>query len=1079
MAVTILILGLLFSVNASPILDQSGFRDVIVAINDNVPQEKGSALIQSIKDLMTDTSEMMYFSSMTRFYIKEVTILTPKTWSIEKVPEIAGYARHGEVYEHASIKVNRMDTEHGDAPYTHQPGHCGEEGNPVLISDDYLINLMEMPDEMVLKYGPIGKVLTQEFTKYRYGIFEEYGYPGTEKNGEVYPSTYTEAFRDRDGLWKMALVNNTCSDTTLDGKLLHIEGEKEESRIVEGCDTDIDEETGEIVSDSCFFAANSQNEAFSSMGSYQYTDLVSVFCDHEYFQHNHVAVNKHNNMCLDETRDWEPMSTWTTILKHTDFDYGHNEGGYVDSTVPSFIVYKQPSAKFVLVLDNSNSMSSCSRLINLQTTLKRWVDNLTPSTKVAIVKFGTDNECATGSKSISKDCYIEISETNNGEKEKTILNKAIDDMTYMGNTHMSEALQSAQTIMKEEYADNRGAPGIVMLVTDGIANGPGPAIDDPLIFKPFEMNDIRVITLNLGAEIDTRMKTLVTQTGGKAFVSKDCAGIDGDAFQYASETFVPNDVGDKYFKSQSTSKETVIGVHMVSNGFQWFNHKFTIERNLNKEVNINMRLSQKGQEVDAKEFIKDVSVRLLETNEHISVKQEIDGFSLSFDQEYKNFADSYHTGTVDEQYTEQILEVYLYPKQPGPATVSLTTVEFETFAKKNFDTEEDVDYFITCEHPSVMEKDKEFKITSRVLRGTTPVEYANVEARIHVSRASDPNAETPPVYLELKDDGITQESGDEHKNDATYTASLSLEQLHVEDGTGISVMCNLVESPGGKWDDNNFFGKKRSLPTQEGQFTPYCCGTKDQKWNIPKTQDVTKLLRSSLATGAFLDPSLFVKDADLGPPARIADLKAELVGKPEEGLVKLSWTATGDDWGTGTAKSYNLVYSDQRKGLMKSNGVTRDSKMLISGNMEPVPAGEKMEMILKLDNHHVPGTYMFALNATDDAGKVSRPSNIARVNFHDGSPLVLDADPHLVHGFAKNDLPFDEKIRRIVKDERIVQRFMGLIEKNKKIVRDAENNVMEKRLKEKMGRRDASVERIMDKIKKDDVLRNIYKSKLL
>ena len=52
-----------------------------------------------------------------------------------------------------------MDTEHGEAPYTHQPGHCGEEGEPVLISDEYLLNLMENPDEMVLKYGPIGKML--------------------------------------------------------------------------------------------------------------------------------------------------------------------------------------------------------------------------------------------------------------------------------------------------------------------------------------------------------------------------------------------------------------------------------------------------------------------------------------------------------------------------------------------------------------------------------------------------------------------------------------------------------------------------------------------------------------------------------------------------------------------------------------------------------------------------------------------------------------------------------------------------------------------------------------------------------
>jgi len=1071
-----LTVGAILSVTGSPILDQSGFRNVIVAINDDVPEENGSALIQSIKDLLTETSDMMYFASMTRFYIKEVTILTPKGW---RLSEIAGEARHGEVYEHASIKIAQMDTEHGDAPYTHQPGRCGEEGEPILISDEYLINLMENTDEMIVKYGPIGKVLTHEFTKYRYGIFEEYGYPGSHKNGEVYPSVSTQAFLDRDGLWKMALVNNTCSDTKLEGKLLHIEGEKEQSHIVEGCD--IDDETGEIISDSCFFSANLENNAVTSMGSYHYTDLVSVFCDDEYFPHNHDAQNKHNAMCLDETRDYEPMSTWTTILKHTDFDYGHNGGIYVDSTVPSFSVVRASNAKFVLVLDNSGSMTSCNRFTNLKTTMKRWVDNLKPFTKVAIVKFGSYNVCATGDHSITKGCYMEISDKNNGDAEKRELHIIIDAMSDMGATYMSEALQSAQQIMKDEHNANQGQPGIVMLVTDGMANGPGPAIDDVVIWKPFQMSGIRVITLNLGAEIDTRMMHLVTETGGRAFVSKSCAGIEDDAFQYASRTYIPNEVGDKAMQNQTTSKETVPGQHAMTckntnNGTNCFKHSFTIEKKLNKEVNVNMRLSKQGVEiVDAKEVVGELSVRKTLTNEKVA------GFSPSFPGEYKNYVDFSHLGTVDDQDTEEILDVYLeLATGQTPADLIRTTVQFETTAKRNFDGTEDADYYITCDHDPVMKANKEFKIVSRVLRGNTPVDHANVMARVSVSKASDPNGDTPPMFFQLLDDGsVGTNSGDEHENDGTYTTTISPSQIHADDGFGIAVMCNLVESPQGEWNDNNFYGKKKSLPTQSGQFTPYCCGTKDQKWNIPKTEDVTKLLRSSLETGAFLDPSLFVKDIDFGPPARIADLKAEMVGKPEEGLVKLTWTATGDDWGSGTAQSYNLVYSDKRKGLMRSNGITRDSRMLMGGSMEPLPAGEKMEVIIRLENHHVPGTFLFALNATDDAGKVSRPSNVARINFHDGSPLVLDADPHLVHGHARNDLPFEEKIRKIVKDERIVTRFMAHIEKNKKIVRDAENNVMEKRLKEKMGRRGTSVERIMEKIKKDEVLRAIYKSKLL
>merc|ERR1719357_1564497 len=67
----------------------------------------------------------------------------------------------------------------------------------------------------------------------------------------------------------------------------------------------------------------------------------------------------------------------------------------------------------------------------------------------------------------------------------------------------------------------------------------------------------------------------------------------------------------------------------------------------------------------------------------------------------------------------------------------------------------------------------------------------------------------------------------------------------------------------------------------------------------PLSKNVVKLVRSSDATGAFVDPNLRKKGVDFDPPSRIADLKAKKVGETNEGLVKLSWTATGDDWNYG------------------------------------------------------------------------------------------------------------------------------------------------------------------------------------
>merc|ERR1711962_738032 len=570
------------------------------------------------------------------------------------------------------------------------------------------------------------------------------------------------------------------------------------------------------------------------------------------------------------------------------------------------------------------------------------------------------------------------------------------------------------------------------------------------------------------------MKTLVTKTRGRAFVSKDCSGIDDGAFQYASATFIPCEVGDR-----ATSKQTTSGPHLLTgvqsqacgreiNETFCYKHSFSIDLSKRQEVEITMRLNRNGHEVLAHEFVgRTIVSKTLNKTLDLNETEELPGFRISFD---TDTAILKHLGDIPKEYAEDIYDIFLIPSNVTRSDFINTIVSFKTTAKNSHDGEPNVNYYVTCEHPVSVEKDVPFTIRSKVTKGSTNVKYANVFARIHVSRGSDPSTNKPPTFVKLNDDG---KDGDIKANDGTYSTILNANQMGAEDSNGISVMCNLMESPEGKWNDNNFWGRKKGVPTQDGDITPYCCGSNEEKWYIPRSKDVVKLLRSSMESGAYIQPN--ITDGDFGPPSRIADLKAEKFGEAREGLVKLSWTATGDDWNSGTVDAYNLVYSDKRKGLMSSNKITRDSSILRGGSLDPLPAGHRMEAIVKLENFHIPGTYLFAVNATDDAGKVSKPSNIARVDFHDGSPVVFDADPHLVHGHKKNEMSFEEKIRAIVKDERIVQGYMKHIEKNKKIVMDAENNVMEKRLKENLGLKDSAVKEIMKKIKNHRGMRDIYR----
>ena len=69
------------------------------------------------------------------------------------------------------------------------------------------------------------------------------------------------------------------------------------------------------------------------------------------------------------------------------------------------------------------------------------------------------------------------------------------------------------------------------------------------------------------------------------------------------------------------------------------------------------------------------------------------------------------------------------------------------------------------------------------MRGTTPVNYANVVAKVTVSRANDPDGEILPRFFPLKDDGSEgSNSGDETLNDGTYSTIVSPTDLQANDG---------------------------------------------------------------------------------------------------------------------------------------------------------------------------------------------------------------------------------------------------------------------------------------------------------
>ncbi|CAI9562544.1 unnamed protein product, partial [Staurois parvus] len=75
----------------------------------------------------------------------------------------------------------------GDSPYTRQYGGCGEQGQFIHLTPNFLMN-----EDLISVYGAHGKLFVQEWARLRWGVFEEYN---TDQPFYISPNLQVEATR--------------------------------------------------------------------------------------------------------------------------------------------------------------------------------------------------------------------------------------------------------------------------------------------------------------------------------------------------------------------------------------------------------------------------------------------------------------------------------------------------------------------------------------------------------------------------------------------------------------------------------------------------------------------------------------------------------------------------------------------------------------------------------------------------------------------------------------------------------------------------------------------------------------------
>ena len=133
--------------------------------------------------LLREASTILYNALDQKAFFKSVTIVVPSSWRDSKCQSIIRSPRGGTPYRNADIQISQRHPVYNDEPYTQQSGTCGQQSaNTVHLPYTFLVD----GNHTQMEYGQPSKLFVKEWAKFRYGIFDEFGFI----NDHLYPNFY-------------------------------------------------------------------------------------------------------------------------------------------------------------------------------------------------------------------------------------------------------------------------------------------------------------------------------------------------------------------------------------------------------------------------------------------------------------------------------------------------------------------------------------------------------------------------------------------------------------------------------------------------------------------------------------------------------------------------------------------------------------------------------------------------------------------------------------------------------------------------------------------------------------------------
>ncbi|KAK8727022.1 hypothetical protein OTU49_009884 [Cherax quadricarinatus] len=921
------VLGL---VNSNIVLHENGYEGVVVAIGEGVPEDPN--IIENLKMMFMEGSEVLNEATRQRAYFREVTIVVPSTWNYSE--DYMATTGLGWV-SGADVRVDLPHPLHGDSPYTLQLGGCGDPGEYIHLSPEYAA---KMYSSLLPTFGSPGKVLVHEWAHLRWGVFDEYGEPATST-----PTFY---------IGEDMQVHVTGCTEGIKGWLRNIDGSE--------CHADA---SGMPDSQCHFFPAeDSDNNITASLMNLYFLDNVRMFCDNEELPHNPYAPNAHNMQC-------DGRSVWEVITQHQDFKDGVNpprrKRAAETDLKPRFQVIQEAAKKkprFVLLLDLSGSMDQFMK--QLYQAVVRFVRDLVPTgSLLAVVSFANTS-------------HLDLPFTVVPRDREDIVSKLPDTYVVGGYTAIGGALEFILQLVENTGTESEGL--MVILITDG-EETMYPKVETKL--PAIKRKRIVINTVSFGPNATDSLELWAKETGGKSYYhstgsSDSLSSLD--ALLYDSITTNLDQPDDQLLQVYRRTHEVAARGGLETG-------QVVLDSSLGHETRFTFTES-----IVSPYNPFSISASLQDPEGHLYSEH-----SLAWHYRLDNATRTIIFNIIEAmagRWTYIIRNPAGHPRtypQPDEVQVAVTSHP----SRKTGQAPVRVKAWMSANNITYPEPALVFAYVSQ---GYSMVLDATVTAFIvpptEEKSISFPLLDNG-VGADLRSgDGIysaffTQYSGNgRYSVSATVSTSNRTAKLQALSGApeghlrqpGTSALRRLtlpltVSLP----EPDSTFAPGDLVPSEEPSGAPHapCCGDV----NRMRVEPFTRFTSGGIFKVHNYQPG------DQQPPGRVTDLTVSFVYL-YDALVSLTWTSPGDDLYTGTATVLELRYHESMS--IHSNfhvGHQVNSSHLTSGDLTPRPAGQPHNITLKMLDRSVESlegrAVFFVVRARDEMGNSGNLSNLATAYF--------------------------------------------------------------------------------------------------